>query len=288
MYTHVLTQWAHQNHHEQTYYARIEECKEDEQLASVNAKYNRKISKGAKRRAILGGVISFASGIGGFIVGAVLAPFTLGGSVAVSAAYGVAAGVNISAAVINGVNASECTDRADLHESTAKELRDDIQRLEEECEKEEKEMERLMSAIDMGGSQSSEVPGGGTEGYHVLRNQDNDTLKELLKSNIGKPVQMTVYSSKTQAEVQPNSPADLAGLKSNTDYIIGADSILHEVPLSNTPAGATQGMANLSLNTGTPTIPVIPSAPPAGLQGAPGFPNQPAPLPNFSHTTTPV
>ncbi|XP_052813528.1 uncharacterized protein LOC128240748 [Mya arenaria] len=128
--------------------ARIEECKEDEQLASVNAKYNRKISKGAKRRAILGGVISFASGIGGFIVGAVLAPFTLGGSVAVSAAYGVAAGVNISAAVINGVNASECTDRADLHESTAKELRDDIQRLEEECEKEEKEMERLMSAID--------------------------------------------------------------------------------------------------------------------------------------------
>ena len=60
----------------------------------------------------------------------------------------------------------------------------------------------------MGGSQSVEVPGGGTEGYHVLRvqegspgqqagleaffdfivaigntrlNQDNDTLKNLLK-----------------------------------------------------------------------------------------------------------
>lgn len=30
-------------------------------------------------------------------------------------------------------------------------------------------------------------------------------------------------------EVQPNSPADLAGLKSNTDYVIGADSVLHEV-----------------------------------------------------------
>jgi hypothetical protein len=30
-------------------------------------------------------------------------------------------------------------------------------------------------------------------------------------------------------EVQPNSPADLAGLRSNTDYIIGADSVLHEV-----------------------------------------------------------
>lgn len=30
-------------------------------------------------------------------------------------------------------------------------------------------------------------------------------------------------------DVQPNSPADLAGLKTNTDYIIGADSVLHEV-----------------------------------------------------------
>lgn len=146
----------------------------------------------------------------------------------------------------------------------------------------------------MGGSWSSEeVPGGGTEGYHVLRvqdgspghkagleaffdfivaigntrlNQDNDTLKDLLKANIEKPVKMAVYSSKTQSvrevtiipshnwggqgllgvsirfcsfeganenvwhvlELQPNSPADLAGLKSETDYIIGADSVLHE------------------------------------------------------------
>ncbi|KAK7498231.1 hypothetical protein BaRGS_00010491 [Batillaria attramentaria] len=145
----------------------------------------------------------------------------------------------------------------------------------------------------MGGSVSSEIPGGGTEGYHVLRvqdgspgqvagleaffdfivaigntrlNKDNDTLKELLKANIEKPVKMTVYSSKTQGvreatiipshnwggqgllgvsirfcsfeganenvwhilEVQPNSPADLAGMKSDTDYVIGADSVLHE------------------------------------------------------------
>ncbi|GFS08083.1 Golgi reassembly-stacking protein 2 [Elysia marginata] len=145
----------------------------------------------------------------------------------------------------------------------------------------------------MGGSASTEVPGGGTEGYHVLRvqegspghragleaffdfivaigqtrlNQDNDTLKELLKTNIEKPLVVTVYSSKTQKvrevqlvpshnwggqgllgvsirfcsfeganenvwhilEVQPNSPADLAGLKSNTDFVIGADSVLHE------------------------------------------------------------
>ncbi len=70
-----------------------------------------------------------------------------------------------------------------------------------------------------------EVPGGGTEGYHVLRvqenspgsragleaffdfivaigntrlDQDNDTLKDLLKANLEKEISMTVYSSKTQ------------------------------------------------------------------------------------------
>ncbi|XP_050418363.1 Golgi reassembly-stacking protein 2 [Patella vulgata] len=145
----------------------------------------------------------------------------------------------------------------------------------------------------MGGSVSTEIPGGGTEGYHVLRvqdaspghiagleaffdfiiaigntrlSQDNDTLKELLKANIEKPVKMAVYSSKTQdvrevtitpshnwggqgllgvsirfcsfeganenvwhiLDIEPNSPADLAGLKSNSDYVIGADSVLHE------------------------------------------------------------
>uniref|UniRef100_A0A2M4A519 Putative golgi reassembly-stacking protein 2 n=1 Tax=Anopheles triannulatus TaxID=58253 RepID=A0A2M4A519_9DIPT len=145
----------------------------------------------------------------------------------------------------------------------------------------------------MGSSHSISVPGGGTEGYHVLRvqdnspgktagleaffdfilaigntrlDQDNDTLKELLKANIDKEIQMTVYSSKTQnirlvdivpsstwggqgllgvsirfcsfeganenvwhiLEVHPSSPAEEAGLIPFTDYIIGADSILHE------------------------------------------------------------
>eukprot|EP00092_Neocalanus_flemingeri_P039291 GFUD01042777.1.p1 GENE.GFUD01042777.1~~GFUD01042777.1.p1 ORF type:complete len:459 (+),score=132.07 GFUD01042777.1:133-1509(+) len=145
----------------------------------------------------------------------------------------------------------------------------------------------------MGGSQSVEVPGGGTEGYHVLRvqegspgqkagleaffdfvvaigntrlNQDNDTLKHLLKANIEKEISMTVYSSKSQTirevfitpstlwggqgllgvsirfcsfeganenvwhilEVSPGSPAELAGLRQFSDYIIGADSVLHE------------------------------------------------------------
>eukprot|EP00112_Aurelia_sp_Birch-Aquarium-sp1_P026990 Seg994.9 transcript_id=Seg994.9/GoldUCD/mRNA.D3Y31 product="Golgi reassembly-stacking protein 2" protein_id=Seg994.9/GoldUCD/D3Y31 len=143
------------------------------------------------------------------------------------------------------------------------------------------------------GSSSPEIPGGGTEGYHVLRVQegspgykaglepffdfvvtventrldsDNDTLKNVLKSNAEKPVKMLVFSSKTGKtrevsitpsnfwggqgllgvsirfcsfeganenvwhvlDVQPNSPADIAGLRSNSDYIIGADSILHE------------------------------------------------------------
>ncbi|XP_043931454.1 Golgi reassembly-stacking protein 2 isoform X3 [Protopterus annectens] len=145
----------------------------------------------------------------------------------------------------------------------------------------------------MGGSQSVEIPGGGTEGYHVLRvqenspghraglepffdfvvsindtrlNRDNDTLKDLLKVNVEKPVKMQVYSSKTLElrettvtpsnlwggqgllgvsirfcsfeganenvwhvlEVEPNSPAALAGLRPHTDYIIGADTVMNE------------------------------------------------------------
>jgi hypothetical protein len=145
----------------------------------------------------------------------------------------------------------------------------------------------------MGASQSSPVPGGGTEGYHVLRvqdgspgynagleaffdfiislentrlNQDNECLKDLLKTNKDKPVKMLVYNSKRQScrevtitpslnwggqgllgvsirfcsfeganenvwhilDVEPNSPASLAGLKAFSDYIIGSDTLLHE------------------------------------------------------------
>ncbi|KAJ3592659.1 hypothetical protein NHX12_007786 [Muraenolepis orangiensis] len=88
----------------------------------------------------------------------------------------------------------------------------------------------------MGGSQSVEVPGGGSEGYHVLRvqenspghraglepffdfivsisdtrlNKDNDTLKEALKASVERPVAMLVYSSKTlevrQTSVTPST-----------------------------------------------------------------------------------
>ena len=145
----------------------------------------------------------------------------------------------------------------------------------------------------MGLSQSSEIPGGGTEGYHVLRVQenspgseagleaffdfivrvndtrldkDNETLKELLKDSDGKSVSLTVYNSKTQSvrdvmitpstswggqgllgvsvrfcsfeganenvwhvlEVQKDSPAERAGLQAFSDYIIGANSVMHE------------------------------------------------------------
>lgn len=145
----------------------------------------------------------------------------------------------------------------------------------------------------MGGSQSVQIPGGGTEGYHVLRvqenspghraglepffdfiisicdtrmNRDNDTLKELLKINVERPIKMLLYSSKTLAvrettvtpstmwggqgllgvsirfcsfegvnenvwhvlEVEANSPAALAGLRPHADYIIGADTVMNE------------------------------------------------------------
>ncbi|CAF3579315.1 unnamed protein product [Rotaria sp. Silwood1] len=143
------------------------------------------------------------------------------------------------------------------------------------------------------GSSNIKIPGGGTEGFHVLRVQDgspghkagleayfdfivsingirldtdNDRFKEVLKENIGKPVELLVYSSKTQTvrqltliphenwggqgllglsirfctfdkanenvwhvlDVQQHSPAALAGLRSNTDYIIGADTLLND------------------------------------------------------------
>ncbi|KAF5282826.1 hypothetical protein FQR65_LT02824 [Abscondita terminalis] len=145
----------------------------------------------------------------------------------------------------------------------------------------------------MGNANSVDIPGGGTEGYHVLRvqenspgskaglqaffdfiiaingtrlDQDNETLRQVLNDGIGKRVPLTVFSSKTQSvrsvtiepsndwggqgllgvsirfcsfeganenvwhvlEVHPSSPAEIAGLRSFSDYIISADSVLHE------------------------------------------------------------
>uniref|UniRef100_K7F2W6 Golgi reassembly stacking protein 2 n=1 Tax=Pelodiscus sinensis TaxID=13735 RepID=K7F2W6_PELSI len=97
-------------------------------------------------------------------------------------------------------------------------------------------------------------------------NKDNDTLKDLLKASVEKPVKMLVYSSKTLElretsvtpsnmwggqgllgvsirfcsfdganenvwhvlEVESNSPAALAGLRPHSDYVIGADTVMNE------------------------------------------------------------
>lgn len=95
----------------------------------------------------------------------------------------------------------------------------------------------------------------------------NDDLKDILKSHVDKSLRLLVYNSKYQnvrqvdivptnnwngqgllgvsirfasfenanenvwhvLDVAPNSPADIAGLKSHRDYIIGADSLLQDV-----------------------------------------------------------
>ncbi|KRX36779.1 WD40 repeat-containing protein SMU1 [Trichinella murrelli] len=142
------------------------------------------------------------------------------------------------------------------------------------------------------GNQQSGFQVGGKEGYHVLRVQenspgqragletffdfivavgnqrldkDNDSLREILKQHVERPLEITVYNSKTQTirqtqitpseswggqgllgvsirfcsfegasqnvwhvlDVQHNSPAAIAGLRSNSDYILGSDSVLN-------------------------------------------------------------
>ncbi|KAK2901032.1 hypothetical protein Q8A67_009147 [Cirrhinus molitorella] len=97
-------------------------------------------------------------------------------------------------------------------------------------------------------------------------NQENDMLKDLLKANVEKPVKMEVYSTKTMRtrelevvpsnmwggqgllgasvrfcsfqganenvwhvlDVEPNSPAALAGLQEHSDFIVGADQVLQD------------------------------------------------------------
>ncbi|RXM99026.1 Golgi reassembly-stacking protein 1 [Acipenser ruthenus] len=145
----------------------------------------------------------------------------------------------------------------------------------------------------MGLTQSTDVPEGGTDGYHVhgvqegspaeraglepffdfivaightRLNKENDTLKDLLKANVEKPVKLEVYSIKALKmrelevvpsnmwggqgllgasvrfcsfqgasehvwhvlDIDPNSPASLAGLHAHTDYIVGADQVIQD------------------------------------------------------------
>ncbi|KAJ8279549.1 hypothetical protein COCON_G00066150 [Conger conger] len=97
-------------------------------------------------------------------------------------------------------------------------------------------------------------------------NKENDMLKDLLKANVEKPVKLEVYSIKAMRirelevvpsnmwggqgllgasvrfcsfkganenvwhvlDVEPSSPASLAGLQAHTDFIVGADQVLQE------------------------------------------------------------
>ncbi|XP_023476486.1 Golgi reassembly-stacking protein 1 isoform X1 [Equus quagga] len=101
---------------------------------------------------------------------------------------------------------------------------------------------------------------------HSRLNKENDTLKALLKANVEKPVKLEVFSMKTMKvrevevvpsnmwggqgllgasvrfcsfrrasehvwhvlDVEPSSPAFLAGLRPYTDYVVGSDQILQE------------------------------------------------------------
>ncbi|XP_007500723.1 Golgi reassembly-stacking protein 1 isoform X3 [Monodelphis domestica] len=101
---------------------------------------------------------------------------------------------------------------------------------------------------------------------HARLNRESSTLKDLLKANMEKPVKLEVYSIKTLKvrevevvpsnmwggqgllgasvrfcsfhranehvwhilDVEPSSPAALAGLRPYTDYVVGSDQILQE------------------------------------------------------------
>ncbi|XP_030667955.1 Golgi reassembly-stacking protein 1 isoform X5 [Nomascus leucogenys] len=101
---------------------------------------------------------------------------------------------------------------------------------------------------------------------HSRLNKENDTLKALLKANVEKPVKLEVFNMKTMRvrevevvpsnmwggqgllgasvrfcsfrraseqvwhvlDVEPSSPAALAGLCPYTDYVVGSDQILQE------------------------------------------------------------
>ncbi|XP_032988131.1 Golgi reassembly-stacking protein 1 [Rhinolophus ferrumequinum] len=101
---------------------------------------------------------------------------------------------------------------------------------------------------------------------HSRLNKENDTLKALLKANVEKPVKLEVFNMKTMKvrevevvpsnmwggqgllgasvrfcsfrrasehvwhvlDVEPSSPASLAGLRPYTDYVVGSDQVLQE------------------------------------------------------------
>ncbi|KAL8164860.1 UNVERIFIED_CONTAM: Golgi reassembly-stacking protein 1 [Gekko kuhli] len=106
---------------------------------------------------------------------------------------------------------------------------------------------------------------------HTRLNKEGDTLKDLLKANVEKAVKLEVHNIKTMKvrevevipsnmwggqgllgasvrfcsfqganehvwhvlDVEPASPAALAGLQPHTDYIVGSDQILQEVRMDS-------------------------------------------------------
>ncbi|XP_051557037.1 Golgi reassembly-stacking protein 2-like isoform X4 [Myxocyprinus asiaticus] len=132
-------------------------------------------------------------------------------------------------------------------------------------------------------------------------NQENDMLKDLLKANVEKSVKMEVYSTKTMRlrelevvpsnmwggqgllgasvrfcsfqganenvwhvlDVEPSSPAALAGFREHADFIVGADQVLQDVSLM---AASRQAVSGLDLDTPLP--------PPIQRVMDPGFSDQ--------------
>ncbi|XP_011737089.1 Golgi reassembly-stacking protein 1 isoform X3 [Macaca nemestrina] len=181
---------------------------------------------------------------------------------------------------------------------------------------------------------------------HSRLNKENDTLKALLKANVEKPVKLEVFNMKTMRvrevevvpsnmwggqgllgasvrfcsfrraseqvwhvlDVEPSSPAALAGLRPYTDYVVGSDQILQESedfftlieshegkPLklmvynsesdscrevTVTPNAAWGGEGSLGCGIGYGYLHRIPTQPPSYHKKPPGTPPPCAPPPD--------
>ncbi|XP_012311067.2 Golgi reassembly-stacking protein 1 isoform X2 [Aotus nancymaae] len=185
---------------------------------------------------------------------------------------------------------------------------------------------------------------------HSRLNKENDTLKALLKANVEKPVKLEVFNMKTMKvrevevvpsnmwggqgllgasvrfcsfrraseqvwhvlDVEPSSPAALAGLRPYTDYVVGSDQILQESedfftlieshegkPLklmvynsesdscrevTVTPNAAWGGEGSLGCGIGYGYLHRIPTQPPSYHRKLPGAPPPSAPSPGTPPT----
>ncbi|XP_053524982.1 Golgi reassembly-stacking protein 1 isoform X1 [Artibeus jamaicensis] len=187
----------------------------------------------------------------------------------------------------------------------------------------------------------------------VSLNKETDTLRDLLKANVEKPVKLEVFNMKTMKvrevevvpsnmwggpgllgasvrfcsfhranehvwhvlDVEPSSPASLAGLRPYTDYVIGSDQLLQESedfftlieshegkPLklmvynsesdscrevSVTPNAAWGGEGSLGCGIGYGYLHRIPIQPPSYHKKPPGTPPPGVPQPGTPPPGTP-